>query len=674
MSKKGSVPRELAKKQSDKQLEKAEEEDRSKKVPDIEVESADTPEDTAYEIFTRSQTGGLLPKDSRAGFFPDTPLPDEIRRGSRSRSGSIRSVSSVSSVVSVKPKQGEMASFLNIPKGTLTPEMWDELNALASKANLVIENRFEGDDREKDIERSKNVVSDRGRSRSRGREMDDAASLASDKDEGLGSVLTHIVKPIGTLLDRDQRNDANALIRAERHLNKVTNSSVDHAMRSEISDVLELVEKLTKEVAMLKLENTTKTRATTQKAGTLRPHRDETNSLPPAPEDLYSKALQSMSAQVKIIERGTLFKDAPYDFALQVCSASNPIASNYMLSVDQQLGIIFSNIPNTSAVYKELTLLSKNITQLFEFVSTTSTILSTKSELEAKIEAWVLDTSSFPALSTSIGQLKFHFIELEDVPLEQIDQQGLYLRVVARIKREHLSLGALKNLDEARIRIERESNPLELHQILLSSLRYLVDYRPRNNNNNKKPNQNSPQVKAVDSVTESDSQKEQAKKPAKKKDKNKQDKDWNKKPKDSGYADKKGSSKKKYYTVEPWPRNKPYTTKSGNGLTKEIELHFQDSCWKCGHSSHRARQCRLYDDKVPCMTLCNTCRTGFHSNCKSYRPLAVSDGPLALDSAPPVDRTNWVQQVVTYFPPGLLPEVKPKELTGADPFTVSIPE
>jgi hypothetical protein len=52
----------------------------------------------------------------------------------------------------------------------------------------------------------------------------------------------------------------------------------------------------------------------------------------------------------------------------------------------------------------------------------------------------------------------------------------------------------------------------------------------------------------------------------------------------------------------------------------EVENHFKHHCVKCGMSNQNAAQCRIYLQKNV-LTLCSTCRAGFHTVCKNHRYL-----------------------------------------------------
>lgn len=71
--------------------------------------------------------------------------------------------------------------------------------------------------------------------------------------------------------------------------------------------------------------------------------------------------------------------------------------------------------------------------------------------------------------------------------------------------------------------------------------------------------------------------------------------------------------------VTPWPENKTYLSKNGNQLSNAFNDHFRDFCFRCGHSSHQGKDCPIYTNRTPIMSLCTHCRQGLHDDCKSRR-------------------------------------------------------
>jgi hypothetical protein len=77
--------------------------------------------------------------------------------------------------------------------------------------------------------------------------------------------------------------------------------------------------------------------------------------------------------------------------------------------------------------------------------------------------------------------------------------------------------------------------------------------------------------------------------------------------------------------VQPWPKDREYKTPAGT-LTKGINAHFQGHCIKCGSSKHSTVQCTKYKDDAVTLSLCDTCRAGFHSSCKAFKRTFKNQG------------------------------------------------
>ena len=66
--------------------------------------------------------------------------------------------------------------------------------------------------------------------------------------------------------------------------------------------------------------------------------------------------------------------------------------------------------------------------------------------------------------------------------------------------------------------------------------------------------------------------------------------------------------------VKPWDSKIPYhNSKSANGLSKSINDHFRDFCYKCGHRSHKAKDCKIYNGLIV-MDLCSKCIAGLRNS------------------------------------------------------------
>jgi hypothetical protein len=65
--------------------------------------------------------------------------------------------------------------------------------------------------------------------------------------------------------------------------------------------------------------------------------------------------------------------------------------------------------------------------------------------------------------------------------------------------------------------------------------------------------------------------------------------------------------------VEPNPNHK------GNKVSKAFEAHFLNDCFRCGDSSHRSSDCKLYPERTAVVTVCTVCGQGLHDVCRSKR-------------------------------------------------------
>jgi hypothetical protein len=503
-------------------------------------------------------------------------------------------------------------------------------------------------------------------------------SLNDRAKAGLSGVLTHIVKPVSAFLDPTTRDNPETVERSRRHLDKVTEKSVSAALRYEpvlqktldrmnflegsLASLLESNEMLRKE-----MQGGSQARVLSEKAGRIRP-----NELYPAPEMLasaaqWTRAVQGMGEKVKIIERVVRLDMNPYEFLVELLSMSNTIAASYGLTMDQQRLLVLSFIPSTHDLYKELSLHS-SLTGFFAVATMNSTSILSKTELDQKFEGWKLNLTNMTTLNNSILTLKSILIDLENKDPAKIEQTGLYRNMIKRIKRENLTIYTLRALDDAMYRIELENNEVELHQLLLAPLRDIIIYRERKQMTGNRSRQELA-VRVIETgqpypppLTDGDANTgaKPKKKPQKQKQKNETANQRGRDQKRDPQKNRdRSQSRPKYTSVDPWPRNKNYLSKDGKNLTPECEAHFKNFCYKCGHSSHGSRTCRIYTNKTPILTLCDMCMSGFHNQCKSYKfkKLQEDANKTKLDQLSnlvnKMSLTNNKEMVsVEYRPPG----------------------
>jgi hypothetical protein len=477
---------------------------------------------------------------------------------------------------------------------------------------------------------------------------------------GLHNMFKHVVKPIGQLMDPELRDNVEVRARSVKHLDKITPSAVTRALREEevlirqdrkMKDLIEVVVDMAKDMVKLKAESTTKARAAIEKSGQLYPSEGHPSEYNRCADDVWVKAVSALQAGVKVIERSVLFRDRPYDYLLEVCGYSNSIATSYGLSKLQHKSLILSAIPATSVLSKELKLLT-SLDHIFALASLNASTIHTKAELDAKLEAWRLNFTSLPALIESIGNLKTLIADAEEFQYGSGDQQRLYGLMIRRVKREKLPAQVDQNLEEARMRIENETDPIVLHEIFLAAIKCIVSIKGKPQmqtvhqthlaENPQGGNLGHPQMQQTGGQQSTGAvPKQKQKQNNNNNGKNKQDKQ-NNSGQYQGQNNKKGNgngngngggngnqksgnqrdrskSRTRNSMVGRWPENVPYHSKNGNKLSRDCEQHFSGHCFRCGHSSHKGGDCRIYPERTAVLTLCITCRQGFHDSCKSYR-------------------------------------------------------
>ena len=121
--------------------------------------------------------------------------------------------------------------------------------------------------------------------------------------EGLHGLVSHITKPIATLLDVELRDNLEALERSHKHLNKIRKSTETNALRTDsviidhdikIESNAANIEYLANELGKLKFESSVSKSAATEKLGKLKTnplnsYHPETNR---APDAFYAQAVR----------------------------------------------------------------------------------------------------------------------------------------------------------------------------------------------------------------------------------------------------------------------------------------------------------------------------------------------------------------------------------------------
>ena len=341
-------------------------------------------------------------------------------------------------------------------------------------------------------------------------------------------------------------------------------------------------------------------------------------------------ALKEMNGKIKNIERSVTFISDPYTFLLEICVSSNVISSQFRLTVAQQKTLIEGFIPTTSVLHKELRLLG-TLDQIFDLASINSTAILTKSEIEQKIDRWHLDLRSIDAMTQSLVELKTLYADSEGKAYNTINQQLLYANIIRRVKREpYLSNYIIHKLEECQLQSETETDIIELHNLIVLPLKELVTNRERNKTKTSSDNHQSkqghgfqvhqleaapPSLALTYEPTNKGGGARNDRVGTKNKPPNKSGNDQRGRQKTKGGGQgnnrnkgerQRSQSSMKFFTIPPWPPGKKYLGANGKNLSKEFEEAFKSACYRCGHTSHKAQDCRIYPNST-IMSLCTVC-------------------------------------------------------------------
>ena len=451
---------------------------------------------------------------------------------------------------------------------------------------------------------------------------------SSERVVKLSSVITHIVKPVANLMDPTKRDDPGTRARNIQHLNELDEQIISNALYEEpvIKGLLSNHAIMRREIDRLKTESRTSARALAEKTGALSPNADYMYPLTHANETAFAAAVKAMQAKVRVIERGTTFQQAPYNFVAELCSESNNVASNFALSKDQQRELILSYVPSQSPTYHALKR-SGTLEGIFRAATDGSSKICTRAELGKQIADWTLDNSSAMNLTSSVDRLLVLIEQQEGEPKTITEHVALYRRAIQRIKGINLPAFVAQLLDEADIRIIGEENIMELMRHIMAPLRKCIGIKLGQRHERQvkatkvkviqeKPVQKPPQQQQQQQKQQPQQQQQQQKQPQQQQ---QQKKLFDGQQQFRSNNQNKNRQNKTSSFVAQWPVGKSYMSQSGNKLSKECEAHFANFCFKCGHNSHAAQDCRFYTDNITYLTLCDTCRQGFHAKCKSPR-------------------------------------------------------
>lgn len=510
--------------------------------------------------------------------------------------------------------------------------------------------------------------------------MSDASS--SNNQRGMASVLTHITKPLVSVWSQAERDDPRRRDRALTHLRMVTQGNVERAIQEDPTietldrqqfAMLQMLDRLTSELENIKLES--KGRSLSQYEKLRQITINEVYPKEENPSTLYPHALNAFSKSLDQIRIGVNLLESPYDYLLEVCGHSNMVAASYGLTQGQQRLLIMSAIPATHSLSKELTIL-KDLETIFKFANLQSSSVATRAEIEYRIDHWKLDTSNTRALGESLGELKILLIEAEGLDYTAIDIPYLFSLMIKRIKREPLPPYVRRKLDEFSFDLRTNDDPIDLQNTLQVILRSVGSSKQR-----------PLQVNAIESLSSPNIPIQTLQQPNKSKNGNNKGKEEKAQARNQGQRQnnqgqqnypprgrsrsrannrqndgrnpsrgrsqsrprnwRASRSRSRVQSVKQWPQGKPYLSRSGNKVSQELDDWFAGFCHRCGLKGHEASDCKKYPEKITVLTLCETCLSGFHLQCRHPRYANNPQNNMTVNAIRFVGRTKTPPPMIT---------------------------
>jgi hypothetical protein len=387
-------------------------------------------------------------------------------------------------------------------------------------------------------------------------------------------------------------------------------------------NVLEAHEKLT-------------SRALIEKRGALKVN--GSYSLVPADTETYRRAVISLGLAIKVIEKDVTFKSQPFNFLVEVALESNKMAQTFNLSMNQQTNGFLTFVPSSSKEYTLLTLCD-DLSGIFDVISTYSTSMMTQSELEIKINSWKLDTSTLDHLIYSTTTL----IDLYRKNAPYISSAELITMVTARIQSDRSLPPYISTLlTEFRLKIRPDDKMQTLSGMLLACIKRCVKQHPKDHLQPQSKNIPPKQVKSLQQVVPQPQPSVPATVKAIKSpvvmssfvnngNKNKPQ------PQPSTQGQTALQQITTPHGTFTWDNTRtyrpnnfgrtfvrpfvdPHPNPKGTKISKAFESHFLSDCFRCGDSSHKSSDCKLYPERVTVVTVCSTCGQGLHEVCRSKR-------------------------------------------------------
>jgi hypothetical protein len=273
-----------------------------------------------------------------------------------------------------------------------------------------------------------------------------------------------------------------------------------------------------------------------------------------------------------------------------------------------------------------------NLESIFHYVSTSSSVICTRAELERQLDLWRLDSTSYTNLNVSIAVLKSLLTELNPGKYDARNKNKLYIAMARQINRQKLNSWVSRSLEEVMLKLENETDESEMYSMLLAILKGLVKNQhstpvthaielaappsTHSDSHAGNPNSTNPNTGAKNKTKNTQNTNQKGKQDGNQSGKSQNERGRSRGRKSRSRSRSKSGSKK-YTLVKPWPKGEEYLSKNGNQLNKKCNDHFSGFCYKCGYSNHAAQDCRIYDSKLV-LTLCTKCNRGFHEKCRAW--------------------------------------------------------
>jgi len=502
--------------------------------------------------------------------------------------------------------------------------------------------------------------------------------------------VSHLSKAVSKLNVPGQRDTETTTQRVRQHLEKVSERGIATGVELILGEYGETADqKLTSTVALsnerirsemlqyidenygarlLKIEQNERltSRAATEKKDALRPCAGHPS------QDADPEAVRKAHLQMNLVVRSANlvfdFRKSPFNWTAFIASESNKISLTHQLSESQHMELIITTLPSLSQS-REYLEMCKTLAELFELISTNSTSIVTRVELEQKINAWKLNNESKDSLFDSVCEIYSLLNRNRDnYGIEPPHPPTLFRQIITRCQAlPDIPHFLRESLGTSRLRIRDTDRVDELNMTLMSSLLKFIGVKTRSaqvksiNVNPPVPfnssvpppaphfgSSSAAPVYAVPPPPVPAPKKKKKKKGAKVK--AVQAVGGNQvavqaKPQfvqaghfppvqnQSQQIQNKSGTKGNFRTnfprfVKPWDMSIPYLTKSGNGISKACEMHFKDHCHRCGFGGHQADSCKTYTDRNTILTICSRCCQGFHETCKSKRRDLLSQEAL----------------------------------------------